>query len=376
MSLTLLSDKYSNYQPCRECGFYVTPADEACPMCYTALPHQTTYEGYVVEYTSKQRWVDFNKGLLTLFFIILLAISATFIFETILAGVAAAVVSYLARSNDIDALLHRKSVRLEDIDIKRIPEPVPQNGYSFEQSESIQAIEHRISDVLATTKHEIALGKAAHHNAKEISIHRSDAKDQSERIAEIIAEIELEALQLSAYKLNIDVLKWKNEIEYIIYRKADVSDIQFETQRGASPAEKLSKSEWARVQLMSSIANLEQLKTKGEDVLNEFTHIKQQIIARNSEMPVLDVYIQNQSAYLKNVQDYMLDLREMLLKYQLTEMNNLRGDNTTEIMIKPQVEQNWKLDMVAEVKSLNDSVFETERQLALLAIKLADSPGK
>lgn len=376
MSLTLLSDKYSNYQPCRECGFYVTPADEACPMCYAALPHKTTYERYAVEYSSKQHWVDLNKGLLTLFFIILLAITSTFIFDSILAGIAAAVVSYLARSNDIDALLHRRSVRLEDIDLKMIPEPTLQEGFPFEQSESIQAIEHRISEVLATTKHEIALGKAARDNAKEISIHRADAKDQSERIAEILAEIELEALQLSAYKLNIDVLKWKNEIEYIIYRESDVSDRRFDTQRGASKVETKNKSEWAREQLMSAVHNLEQLKTRGEDILSEFAHIKQQILARNSEMPVLDVYIQNQSAYLKNVQDFMLDLREMLLKYQLTEMNTLRGDNATEIAIKPQVEQNWKLDMVAEVKSLNDNVFETERQLALLATKLADSPSR
>ena len=64
----------------------------------------------------------------------------------------------------------------------------------------------------------------------------------------------------------------------------------------------------------------------------------------------------------------------MLLKYQLTEMNNLRGDTITELSINPKVEQHWKLDMVKEVKSLNDNVFEAERQLALLAIKLADSP--
>ncbi len=376
MSLTLLSDNYSNYQPCRSCGFYVTPNDEVCPKCYEALPHQTTYEAYALARASKQHRSDLGNGLLSLIIILVIAAAAGFGFQSYLAGMAAIVVGYLTKSKDIDHLFTRKPAQIEQIDFKMIPPPKIKGDFAFKQSESILALEAWVSEVLVKTEHEIALGNAARANAKEISMHRKDAADQSERIAQIVDEIELEALQLRAYKLNIYLLNWKNDIEYIIYRGANVSDEAYKKQKQLSLTRNLGKSGWAREVLEAVIKNLVRIKVHGEEIYNGFEQIKNEMLARNGSMPVIDVYMENLMSYLKNVQDFMLDIRELLLKYQLTEMNNMRGDNLPEIIIAPPVEQSWKLDMVAEVKSLHDNVYETERQLELLAIKLADSPAR
>ena len=386
MSLTLLSDKYADYQGCRrgwECRFYVTPSELRCPNCYISLPHPDSFRKYIEE-IRRNKWPKINRYAVIIRAIggivaglaaglIVVALVGSGIAGGILGSIAG-ILSFFGAKDEVPDILLRRMKDRDLAQVLRWEHPIPSYECSnypeglpafpvnklrpFQRKDCINELKQRIDTLLRKTHDAVELGTSALENIDSMSAPDEETKTQYIVIVEVVRLLKIKSLQLDSDLLNTQVLGWKNEIEYWVYNRASLPEMESLTAIEA---------------FEEVISVLELKRDTGKELFSNYESARREISDLDGDLTDIDDYIPSLDSYRKRLDNILDNIRKILLNYQIRAMNETGVDQIVNNTVSALVEGGWKLDMVKEVSSLSDNVFEIERQLILLVSKLTET---